>query len=279
MKRLSCGIILVALLFSMAQGVQANESNDYLIWKNKMLSELDTSSDEETGNTTFAFDPITKETRELLLKRIGEAKEYSSTYNNDPVLWWIMGMLGQMKRGEEQLDLKEKGKPNPFDAPRNQAMIKEYQSYYRKALDADDDPGAPSHLKGKNLVQMIQDVLAPPDIAKRAGRKALDISIAGGMAPYGDRVGSYQWYMYELLLGAYAEAGDNELYLKTINEMMERYPGRSGRAGLLEYKRDAEAEIERQRREKAGITDQQDVYAKAKATPKVQASEVAQKPD
>jgi len=252
MNNLSGGVIFLVLLISIVQGTQADESHDYLAWKSKVLIELDTSSDEDTGYTTFAFDSVTQETSELLDKRIGEAKAFKLSHSSDPVLWWIIGNLGKQKLVFYYLDLQALGKPYELNAPETQALIKEYQSHYRKALELDDNPDTPACLDAKYLVKMVQDVLSPPDIKKHAARKVLDMSIAGGSPPYGGEVASYEWYMYEFLISAYAEAGDIQLYIDTVNEMMERYPDTTRMDELLAYKEDAEAELEKQAHEAAG---------------------------
>lgn len=270
MNSLKCGMIFFVLLISMVQGTQADDSRDYSVWKNQMLIDLNTSSDEDTGDTTFAFNSITKQTSALIDKRVGEAKEYIIFYGSDPVLWWIMGNLVQMKRGFYQLSLQALGKPYVLDASGNQALIKEYQSHYRKALELDDNPDALARLDGKHLVKMVQDVLSPPDIKKRAARKALDMSIAGGSPPYGGEVASYEWYMYEFLISAYAEAGDIQIYIDTVNEMMERYPNTTRIDELLAYKQDAEAELEKQAREEVRV----DSYAQVE--PYIEAVEAAE---
>lgn len=258
MNRLSKGVIFIALLLSMAQGTIADERSNYLIWENMILSELDTSSDEETGDSTYAFGRDTQEVRSRLKVRAEEADSFIVNNSNDPILWWIKGELGLLKQVFYHIDLKKRAKEDSLGVLENQALIKEYQSYYRKALDVDDAPGAPAHLEGKSLVKMVQDVLSTPDIKKRAARKALDI---GGEPPYGGEPEAYEWYMYELLLSAYAETGDNGPYLDTVNEMIERYPNSLRMDELVEYKRDAESEIEKQSREVELV----DIYTQPKS--------------
>jgi len=58
-----------------------------------------------------------------------------------------------------------------------------------------------------------------------------------------------EWQSYEFLLGNYAEQKDYDNYLKTVNEMIERFPGSPRMEELLEYKRQAEAAIGKRDRE------------------------------
>jgi len=241
------------------QWVQADDNSDYLGWKTQILGELDPNSVEDSDYTTYAFGRDTPEMRRLVKVRSEEAYSFIANNRNDPVLWWIKGELGLLTQVIYHIDLKEDAKENHLGAAENQSLIKKYLSYYRKALDADDAPDARVHLDGKQLVKMVQDVLSPPDIKIRAARKVLDMSIAGGQPPYGGEVASHEWYMYEFLLSAYAEAGDIKLYIDTVNEMIERYPDTTRMDELLAYKQDAEGELARLAREAAG----DDSYAQA----------------
>jgi len=191
-------------------------------------------------------------------KHLHEADVFIQQGSLNPIVYYLRGRFGFGKRGFYHRNLLKEGKPYRLDAPENQALIKEYQSYYRKALDLDDSPDAPAHLDPKMLQSMATDVLAPPDIAKRALRKALDISIVDGRSPFGGEVGNYELELYEFFLGTYADEGDNKLYLATINEVLERYPNYRTEE-LLEYKRNVEAMIAKQQQAAA----QQDNYAQA----------------
>jgi len=189
--------------------------------------------------------PITEEINE---QHIREADAFIGKGSVNPVVWYLRGSFGSARQYFYHKDLLNAGKKYRLDAPENQALIREYQSYYRKALDLDDRPDAPAHLTAETLGTMADDVLAAPDIKERALTKELALSRSGAYVSENE---NYEWETYEFLLGTYAAKKDYEAYLKTVNEMMERFPNSPRMNELLEYRRQAEAAIAKRDREAA----------------------------
>jgi len=235
-------LLIIALLIIPLQ--QALADDGYQEWKKQALAELSTAPIGEGGATTFAYKDYSQKVRDLLDTRYQEAKAFTGTSSDDLILFWILGNLGQMLQGQYQHDLKELGKTYRVEDSQNQILIKEYQSYYRKALDLDDNPDAPDHLDHYMLTAIGTDVLAPPDIKEKAMKKKVMLTQQGNVIHP-----NQEWQSYEFLLGNYAEQKDYDNYLKTVNEMIERFPGSPRMEELLEYKRQAEAAIGKRDRE------------------------------
>ncbi|PIY55243.1 MAG: hypothetical protein COZ00_10050, partial [Zetaproteobacteria bacterium CG_4_10_14_0_8_um_filter_49_80] len=223
-------LLIIALLIIPLQ--QALADDGYQEWKKQALAELSTAPIGEGGATTFAYKDYSQKVRDLLDTRYQEAKAFTGTSSDDLILFWILGNLGQMLQGQYQHDLKELGKTYRVEDSQNQILIKEYQSYYRKALDLDDNPDAPDHLDHYMLTAIGTDVLAPPDIKEKAMKKKVMLTQQGNVIHP-----NQEWQSYEFLLGNYAEQKDYDNYLKTVNEMIERFPGSPRMEELLEYKR------------------------------------------
>ena len=148
------------------------------------------------------------------------------------------------------------GKYN-YDSPESQALIKQYSTYYRKALELDDNPDAPWHFDIDGLVNISQSPLLETDVKEKALQKEMALSRAGGFASENP---NYMWETYEVMLDNYIQQKDYDNYLKTVNEMIERFPDSSQMDSLLEAKQQA-LEAIKQRGNEAAV--QQDNYAQA----------------
>ncbi|MDQ6976697.1 MAG: hypothetical protein Q9M75_01150 [Ghiorsea sp.] len=232
------------------------QDNGYKVWKEQSIEEFSTVPIDEEGTMTFAYGQDTLEMRKLASKRRVESETFIASYGNDPVLWWILGELGHIKQLLYHIDLKKMGKLYQLDAPENQALIKKYQSYYRKALELDANPSAPDHLTVDMLANISDDVLADPDIKAKALQKEMELSQSGG---YVSENPNYIWETYEVMLENYIQQQDYDSYLKTVNEMIERFPQSSQMDSLLEAKQQALAAIAQRDRDAAT----QDAYAQA----------------
>jgi len=239
-------LIFIGLLLITPLQAQA-EKGGYLIWKQQVVHEFDTSSD------LFAYHTFSPEVRNLMNKRIKEADGFISGQAQDPVLWYIYGWLGRFEQGFYYDDLQAAGKFYNRYSPENQALIKKYQSYYRKALDLNEKNDAPAHLTAEMLTTMGTDVLAAPDIKQRALERNMQLAREGNVQTENE---NYEWELSQFVLANYAEQKDYENYLKTVNEMIERFPNSSRMHELLEYKRQAESAIEKRDREAADIEGQ-----------------------
>jgi len=134
------------------------------------------------------------------------------------------------------------GKYNP-NSSESQVLIKECSSYYRKALDLDDNPDAPDHLTGLMLSNIGTDVLGDPAIKARALEKAAALAHAGK-----DGTGNemFEWNTYEARVGIYVDEKDYENALKIVNEMIARFPNTWRMDELLNWKQDMEAKVKQQ---------------------------------
>lgn len=273
----SIKLFLIILLLSTP--LLGYADNNYNAWKRQALAEFSKVPIDEAGTITFAYGRDTPEMRSLVSVRTEEAYSFTIEYGSDPVLWWLLGELAHRKQLLYHIDLKKTGKPYRREAPENQALIKEYQSYYRKALDLDDSPDAPAHLDHEMLTAIGTDVLAAPDLKERAMKKKMLLIVQGDVLHE-----NQEWQAYEFLLGNYAEQKDYDNYLKTVNEMIEKFPGSSQMSDLLENKRQAEAAIEKRDREAASAAPTvEEVNAQAepagKVMPAAQVAEETQKPE
>ena len=86
----------------------------------------------------------------------------------------------------------------------------------------------------------VDDVFAPSDLSERILKKSLKLIQQGNESYEGQ-----EWTTYEFLLGTHAGAKDYDNYLKTVNEMMARFPNTSRMAELENYKQQAEDLIEK----------------------------------
>jgi len=174
-------------------------------------------------------------------------------YTNDPLLWHMKGVLVALKQGNYHMALLQSGQHYDLHAPENQALIKEYSSYYRKALDLDDNPDAPEHLTDEMLNSMASDVLAAPDVKERAYRKIIAHIQAGEVGvPDG-----YEYTTYQFLLESYSAQKNPDKYLTTLNEMIDRF---GSSEELEDYKRHVK-EVIAERDRKAALGD--DPYAQS----------------
>ena len=244
---------------------QNSFANDYQAWKQQVLEEMDVESPE------FAYHEANQELRDLVARHIRESDVYmqADTYSNDPVLFFIRGYSESYIQYFYLIDLKASGKKYRVDAPENQKLIKNYLAYYRKALELDAAPDAPDHLTRDMLIEMADDVLASPDVKIRALRREQQLLQGGGGSPHEN----YEWGTYEMLLGAYAEQRDYDNYLKTVNEMMERFPNHPRMNELVEYKRQAEVAIEQRDRE-ASMAETKQANVESKPEPAKESKEV-----
>jgi len=245
--------ILGTLLTLGSPMAMADKLDDYQAWKVEVLREFSKSPIDEQGTTTYAYGEDTPQMRNLINKRSIESNAFIAVYGNDPILWWIIGRYGQLKHSLYHIDLKAAGKPYLLSSPENQALIKKYQSYYRKALDLNEKNDAPVHLTAEMLTTMGTDVLAAPDIQQRALERNMQLAREGNVQTENE---NYEWELSQFVLANYAEQKDYENYLKTVNEMIERFPNSSRMHELLEYKRQAESAIEKRDREAADIEGQ-----------------------
>jgi len=244
---------------------------DYISWQQQALAELSTApiDGEEGGESAYAYSNDTALVRKLVNTKYEEASAYRADYGNDPKLFWILGELGKLKQVFHLIDVEEEGRyydPNSSEA---QVIIKEYQSYYLKALDLNDLSDAPDHLAGSMLSSIGDDVLGTPEITARAMKKAGDLARAS-------KDGT-EWNTYEARLGIYARAKDYDNYLKTVNEMIERIPNNPRMDELEGYKRQAEELIAKRDGKAVPEVPQQDVYAASEPTTVVKETPVVKK--
>jgi len=187
-------------------------------------------------------EPSTKETNE---QRLEEADAYIQQGSLNPVVWYLRGGFGFGRRYYYQIGLLKEGKPYLLNAPKNQALIEDYQSYYRKALDLNEAVDAPEHLTVEMLGTMADDVLAAPDIKERGYKKSIALAQAGKADV---ESGRFEYETYQFLLESYSAQKNPDKYLETLNEMIERF----GSSEELEgYKRHVETVIEQRDRKAA----------------------------
>ncbi|PIY55172.1 MAG: hypothetical protein COZ00_10865, partial [Zetaproteobacteria bacterium CG_4_10_14_0_8_um_filter_49_80] len=225
-------INLLIIAFLLIPFQQALAEDSYQEWKIQALAEMSKKPVDEAGTMSFAYRTFSPQVRLLMNTRISESDSFMVSHSADPVLWYIRGWLGRRTQSFYYDDLQKEGKAYNRYAPENQALIKEYQSYYRKALDLDDNPDAPDHLDHYMLTAIGTDVLASPDLKEKAMKKKVMLTQQGNVIHP-----NQEWQSYEFLLGNYAEQKDYDNYLKTVNEMIERFPGSPRMEELLEYKR------------------------------------------
>jgi len=235
--KLLCAILIVAASFQQSQAEE-----NYEAWKAQALAEVSTAPIDEAGTMTFAYRDYSQPVRDLSVKRLNELSGFIADHNNDPQLWYLKGWITRETDYIYTYDLQQKGVSDFSKDAKAQAMLEEFRSYFRKALDLDEAPDAPAHLTREMLATMADNVLSPPDIKQRALKKELEIANAGTQ-PVDNP--NYEWETFEFLLGSYAEQKDYDKYLETVNEMMERFPDSSRMSELVEYKRQAEAAIEK----------------------------------
>jgi hypothetical protein len=179
--------------------------------------------------------------------------------SDNPLFWYIVGTFNRELFGYYYDRVNPLGKYSPT-SPESQALIQKYQSYYRKTLNADDNPDAPTHLGVSSLSSMASDMLAAPDIKERAYRKMIALIQASGDAV----ADGYEYTTYQFLLESYSAQKNPDKYLATLNEMIDRFGSSEELAG---YKRHVE-EVIAKRDQEAAMADtysQADAYAQPKA--------------
>jgi len=249
-------VVIITLVFSVQTAVAF--SGSYQEWKEQAVEEFDTNS------VAFAYGKVNYEMRGLLQKRLDEAKAFIKN-ENDAVLWWLLGQLGQRKQLLYHYDLKVAGKIYHLNAPENQALIKEYQSYYQKAMDLDDNPDTPEHSTVMMLNGIANDSVGDPAIKVRALEKVAALARAGKNIGGSEM---FEWNTYEARVGIYVDAKDYANALKIVNEMLERFPN-TRTDELLNWKQNMESKVEKQKQQAAAqdAYTQADIYTAPKATP------------
>lgn len=246
--------------------LQAQADDGYETWKKQALAEISTApiNGEIGGSSAFAYRDYSQPVRDLAAKRLNEIKTYMTDYEKDPQLWYLRGWITVQSIFFYMDDSRQQGVSDFSKDEQAQAMLKEFRSYYRKALDLDEDPDAPAHLDHSMLSSMGTDVLAASDIKIQAMKRKIKLIQQGDVLHP-----NQEWGSYEFLLGSYAEQKDYDNYLKTVNDMMARFPNSSRMGELVGYKRQVEVAIEKRDRE-AVMHDayaQADTYSAPKAAP------------
>ena len=267
---------LLLLIFLLLASI-AEANNGYEAWRQQVLNELDARITDPTEPPTafdYSYGQLSKDGgRSLAELRIKESDVYMDDYADDPVLHYIQGNLRRRTHTFFRIDMRKEKNVERLFGSEDQALIKEYQSYYRKALDLDEVSDAPIHLTSQMLGMMADDVLATPDIKERAYKKELELVKSGEFVSENE---NYEWSTYEFLLGSYVEQKDYDNYLKTVNEMIERF---GSTEELESYKLQAIAAIEKRDREAAGVAPTVEaVNAKAAAEANQQPEVVVQPP-
>jgi len=178
-----------------------------------------------------------------IITLLEEAKPLVQTGSNDPMFYLQMAALSNALYSYYYDETYPKGMYDP-QSSEAQVLIKEYSNYYRQALKADDNPDAPAHLSHEALTAMGKDPFVSPDVKNRAMNKKIELIHKGDVLHP-----NQEWYTYKSLLGNYAEQKDYDNYLKTVNEMIERFPNSSRMDELVEYKHQAETAIEKRNHE------------------------------
>jgi LPXTG-motif cell wall-anchored protein len=255
--------LLLMLVLFVVQGAEANDS--YEVWKKEVLIEMDARIEDPSGPPTvydYTYGQLSKDGgRMVAKKRIKECVPYMVSHANDPVLFYIRGWLGWMEYIFFYDDMEKRGTTERLFGAENQNMIKGYQVFYYKAVDLDDKVDAPDHLD-HYMLSTIDGVLAPTDLSERVLKKILKLSQQRDVS-----VDGQEWTTFEFLLALYAEAKDYDNYLKTVDEMIARFPNSPRMNELLEYKRHVQ-EVIAKRDGKAAQIDtyaQADAYAQPKA--------------
>jgi len=237
--------LIMISLFLMIPLKAIAQGEEYQAWKKQVLTEIYTASLDENGTMTFAYRTFSPEVRNLMNKRIQESNGFVSKSISDSALWYIRGWLGGFKQGFYYDDLQKEGRPYNRYAPENQALVQEYQSYYRKALDLDESVDAATHLTADMLSTMADDVLVAPDVKERAYRKAIALAQAGKANIPNE---TYEYTTYQFLLESYSNQKNPDKYLATLNEMIDRF---GSNEELESYKIKVEIVIEKRYRKAA----------------------------
>lgn len=231
-------LIFIGVLFTIPLQASAQDE-EYNSWVNMALNELNSGSD------AFAYRDWSSSTRTLATRRLNDLEPYIDAYSSDPIIWYIRGEITNRFIYFRIADVRNSGGvPSPNDSV-YQSLVKEYQSYYRKALELDDNPDAPEHLTAEMLTTMADDVLAASDIKERAYKKAIALAQSGKA--------NVPETTYQFLLESYSAQKSSEKYLATLNEMIDRFGSNEELEG---YKRHVEEVIEKQKQ-----TATQDAYA------------------
>ncbi len=186
-------------------------------------------------------------TKEINERHIQEADYFIQRGSVNPVVWYLRGAYGSGRQYFYHKALLAAGKRYRRYVPENQALIKEYQSYYQKAMDLDDNPDAPEHLTVMMLNGIGSDSVGDPAIKVRALEKAAALARAGKNIGGSEM---FEWNTYEARVGIYVDAKDYANALKIVNEMLERFPNfRTDE--LLNWKQEMEAKVEKQKQQAA----------------------------
>lgn len=226
LARIGCLIVLMFLVFSVAH------AETETVWIERIMGQ----------NDSIAL------TNKINEQHIKEVDAYILQGSINPIIWYLRGGFGRGRLGFYYRKLKEEGRRYDLSLPEVQTIVKEYQSYYRKALDLDDSSDAPDHLTATMLSTMGDDVLAAPDIKERAYRKAIALAQAGKANVANE---NYEYTTWQCLLESYSAQKNPDKYLATLNEMIARF----GSSEELErYKRHVE-EVITERDRMAALAD------------------------
>jgi len=217
----------------------------------------------ESGDISYAYGNGTLAARSLVKRRAKEAQGFVTSHGNSPILYWMLGAIGQYRYVFYVINVKSKqGYYHPYTPSAKALRNKGYQSYYRKALDLDEAVDAPEHLTVEMLGTMADDVLAAPDIKERGYKKSIALAQAGKADV---ESGRFEYETYQFLLESYSAQKNPDKYLETLNEMIERFGSNEELEG---YKRHVETVIE-QRDRKAALEASKVVAKQAEVKPRV----------
>ncbi len=160
----------------------------------------------------------------------------------------VLGNFVKALRSYYHRSLLKAGEIYRLNAPENQALIKEYSSYYRKALELDDNPDAPEHLTAMMLIGIDSDSVGDPAVKVRALEKLAALATAGEDGS--DNPTMVEWNTYEARVGIYVDAKDYANALKIVNEMLERFPN-TRTDELLNWKQNMESKVKQQKQQAA----------------------------
>ena len=241
-------VAIITLVLSVQTAVAF--SGSYQEWTKIVFNEIDTNSN------AFAYADYSKTVRKLVNKRLYEASSFLEQYSRDPSLWYLKGWL---TRKQLYIYIVDARKAGIFDLSRDKAaqvLQDEYQSYYQKAMDLDENPDAPEHLTAMMVSNIGTDTVGDPAIKARALEKLAALARAGEDGS--DNPTMVEWNTYEARVGIYVDAKDYANALKIVNEMLERFPN-TRTDELLNWKQNMESKVKQQKQQAAA----QDAYAQA----------------
>jgi len=238
-------ISTVSLILLLILGFSVAHADPYMDWVHNTSK----------AQKKYGF-PLPKGEIKQLLK---DAKPLIKQGIDDPRFYLQLAVYVNTLFGYYYDRVRPLGKYNP-NSPESQELVKRYSSYYRKALDANDNPSAPYHFGRSELDAIAHTILLVPDVKERAYRKLINIIQASGDAvPDG-----YEYTTYQFLLESYSAQKNPDKYLATLNEMIERFGSNEELEG---YKRHVE-EVIAERDHKTAMHDiyaQADTYTQPKA--------------